>query len=153
MLRPSLLGGRLLHPAHSALEKQDPAPSAQLAPHYRSGKEQLEHPHAAGETLHGPAASVLPTNGARGNVLTPGRALQKPVVSCILACRAQCPRRGNRRALPYANTRSTVLSTRRIICADVGVLQSSFYLKVNRSTAHFGKSSSFNSHHYQVSNV
>lgn len=44
-----------------------------------------------------------------------------------------------------------MLARRWIICADVGALQSTFHVKVNRSTAHFSKSS-FNSHHYQVSN-
>lgn len=39
-----------------------------------------------------------------------------------------------------------VLARRWIICADVGALQSSLHVKVNRSTAHSSKSS-FNSHH------
>lgn len=91
------------------------------------------------------AASMAPALWLSADVH--GKAAQPSLLQAELPVPA-----GQQESPPISKYGISVPASRWIVCAGVGALQSSFHVQVNRSTAHSSKSS-FNSHHYQVSNV
>lgn len=81
--------------------------------------------------------------GASDDVHIPGMENHHIPPSCMQSSPSQERQQENP---PICKHGIDELARRWIICADVGALQSSLHVKVNRSTAHFSKSS-FNSHH------